>query len=70
MQTEAYGVSRGERKKIEALFGKAKHILVLTRLRLRCLTGARDEFLLPAAVQNLQRLALNSIIPPSRTVIA
>ena len=30
-----------------------------TRLRLRGLTGANDEFLLAATVQNLRRLALD-----------
>ena len=56
MQTEAYEVSAVERKKIETLFGEFKHVLGLTRLRLRGLTGARDEFLLAATVQNLKRL--------------
>jgi hypothetical protein len=46
MQTEAYRVSRSARKKIETLFGEAKHIHSLVRLRLRGLSGARDEFLL------------------------
>ena len=48
MQTEAYRVSRSARKKIETLFGDAKHNLALVRLRLRGLSGARDEFLLTA----------------------
>jgi transposase len=64
MQSEAYGVSSIERKKIERLFGEAKHILSMVRLRLRGLTGARDEFLLTATVQNLKRLAQHSAIPP------
>ncbi len=38
METEAYGISCGERKKIEALFGEAKYILSMVRLRLRGLT--------------------------------
>jgi len=66
MQSDAYGVSCAERKKIERLFGEAKHILALTRLRLRGLTGARDEFLLTATVQNLKRLANLTAIPPPR----
>ncbi len=45
MQTEAYELASTQRKKIESLFGEVKHILALTRLRLRGLTGARDEFL-------------------------
>ena len=60
MQTEAYRVSRSARKKIETLFGDAKHNLALVRLRLRGLSGARDEFLLTAAVQNLKRLAVHA----------
>ncbi len=70
METEAYGVSRGERKKIEALFGEAKHILSMVRLRLRGLTGARDEFLLTATVQNLKRLAKHITRPPPRPMMA
>jgi hypothetical protein len=34
-----------------------KHILKLDRLRLRGLSGARDEVLLTATAQNLRRLA-------------
>jgi transposase len=64
METEAYAVSSGERKKIETLFGEAKHILSMVRLRLRGLTGARDEFLLTATVQNLKRLANHATRPP------
>jgi transposase len=70
METEAYGVSRGERKKIEALFGEAKHILSLIRLRLRGLAGARDEFLLTATVQNLKRLAAHTTRPPPKPMTA
>ncbi|MBB3105468.1 hypothetical protein FHR87_003911 [Azomonas macrocytogenes] len=39
------------------LFAPLKCILRLDRLRLRGLSGARDEFTLAAAVQNLRRLA-------------
>jgi hypothetical protein len=70
MKTEAYGTSRTERKKIERLFGEAKHILSMVRLRLRGLTGARDEFLLTATVQNLKRLAQHSTIPPPQPSVA
>ncbi len=66
METEAYWVSGTERKKIERLFGEVKHILGLTRLRLRGLTGARDEFLLAATIQNLKRLAKLAAIPPPK----
>ena len=56
MQTEAYRVSRVARKKIETLFGEAKHIHSLVRLRLRGLSGARDEFLLTATVQKISQM--------------
>ena len=64
MGTEEYADSQCGRKKIETLFGEAKHILGLNRLRLRGLTGARDEFLLAATVQNLKRLVRHAAIPP------
>ncbi len=70
METEAYGISCGERKKIEALFGEAKSILSMVRLRLRGLTGARDEFLLTATVQNLRRLANHTARPPPQPMMA
>jgi transposase len=70
MGSEAYAVSAGDRKKIETLFGEAKSILSMDRLRLRGLTGARDEFLLTATVQNLKRLARHSAIPPPRPATA
>jgi hypothetical protein len=56
-QTDAYVVSRRERKKVEMLFAHLKRILRLDRLRLRGPRGARDEFLLAATAQNLRKLA-------------
>lgn len=56
-QTDAYVVSRRERKKVEMLFTHLKRILRLDRLRLRGPNGARDEFHLAAAAQNLRKLA-------------
>jgi transposase len=70
METEAYALSSGERKKIEALFGEAKHILSMARLRLRGLTGAHDEFLLTATVQNLKRLANRTAKSPPQPLMA
>ena len=55
--TEGYRVSARQRKMIETGFADMKRNLGLTRLRLRGLTGANDEFLLTATVQNLRRLA-------------
>ena len=70
METEAYALSRSQRKKIERLFAEVKRILALTRLRLRGLTGAKDEFLLTATVQNLKRLAKLAAIPPPQPITA
>ncbi|MGI9451485.1 MAG: transposase [Geminicoccaceae bacterium] len=55
--TPAYRRSRNERKKVEMLFAHLKRIMKLDRLRLRGASGARDEFLLAATVQNLRKLA-------------
>lgn len=56
-KTDAYLVSRRERKKVEMLFAHLKRILKLDRLRLRGPNGAKDEFLLAATAQNLCKLA-------------
>jgi hypothetical protein len=55
--TEAFRQSSRERKKVEMRFAHMKRILKLDRLRLRGLSGARDEVLLTATAQNLKRLA-------------
>lgn len=68
--TEPYRQSAIERKKIETLFGEAKNVLGLTRLRLRGLTGAHDEFLLAATVQNLKRMVARVAIPPPIPIAA
>ena len=67
-KTEAYVVSRRERKKIEMLFAHLKRILKLDRLRLRSPCGARDEFLLAATALNLRKLA--KLIPVSTPIMA
>ncbi len=56
-KTDAYVTSRRQRKKVEMLFAHLKRILKLDRLRLRGPNGAKDEFLLAAAAQNLRKLA-------------
>jgi len=56
-KSDAYKQSRKDRKKVEMLFAHLKRILKLDRLRLRGLSGAKDEFLLAAAAQNLRRMA-------------
>jgi transposase len=55
--TEAFAQSCVERKKVEMRFAHMKRIHRLDRLRLRGLTGAKDEVLLTALAQNLKRLA-------------
>jgi transposase len=67
-KTDAYVVSRRQRKKVEMLFAHLKRILGLGRLRLRGPQGARDEFLLAAAAQNLRKLA--KIIAPAQPMLA
>ena len=62
--TDAYVVSRRERKKVEMLFAHLKRILKLDRLRLRGPNGAKDEFLLAASAQNLRKLAKLIPVPP------
>jgi transposase len=54
--TEAFQQSSRERKKVEMRFAHMKRILKLDRLRLRGLSGAKDEVLLTATAQNLRRL--------------
>ena len=56
-KSDAYLVSRRQRKKVEMLFAHLKRILKLDRLRLRGPNGAKDEFHLAAAAQNLRKLA-------------
>ena len=68
--TEAYDRSRRERKKVEMLFAHLKRHLGFERMRLRGLSGARDEFLLAATVQNLRRLAKLTARPPPALVAA
>ncbi|MDI9850048.1 IS1182 family transposase [Rhodoblastus sp. 17X3] len=67
-KTEAYIVSRRERKKVEMLFAHLKRILRLDRLRLRGPWRARDEFLLAASAQNLRKMA--KLIPAQAPIMA
>jgi len=62
--TEPFETSRRERKKVEMLFAHLKRHMGFERLRLRGLSGANDEFLLAATVQNLRRLARLATKPP------
>jgi hypothetical protein len=65
--TEAFQVSRRERKNVEVRFAHMKRIHRLDLLRLRGLSGAKDEVLLTATAQNLRRLAKLIWRPPQPT---
>ena len=55
-ETPQYKRSARLRKKVEMCFAHLKRNLNFRRLRLRGLSGAKDEFLLAAAAQNLRKL--------------
>jgi len=60
MGTKRFLKSRDERKRVEMRFAHLKIHHGFERMRLRGLSGARDEFHLAAIVQNLKTLALRS----------
>jgi transposase len=63
--TEAFKQSARERRKVEMLFAHLKRNLNFRRLRLRGMTGARDECTLAAVAQNLRKLVrLIGFSPP------
>jgi len=64
MRTRAFIKSRDQRKRVEMRFAHLKVHHRFERMRLRGLSGAHDEFLLAAIVQNLKTLALRSVGPP------
>ena len=64
MRTKAFLKSRDQRKRVEMRFAHLKIYHGFERMRLRGLSGARDEFLLAATVQNLKTLALRILGPP------
>ena len=68
MRTKAFLKSRDERKRVEMRFAHLKIHHSFERMRLRGLTGARDEFHLAAIVQNLKTLALRTLKPPTTSV--
>jgi transposase len=65
MRTKAFLKSRDERKRVEMRFAHLKIHHGFERMRLRGLSGARDEFHLAAIVQNLKTLAIRSLRPPN-----
>ena len=64
IDTKAFLKSRDQRKRVEMRFAHLKTHHGFERMRLRGLSGARDEFHLAAIVQNLKTLALRLIRPP------
>jgi Transposase DDE domain len=70
MKTKAFLKSRDQRKRVEMRFAHLKTHHGFERLRLRGLSGARDEFHLAAIVQNLKTLALRLIRPPPQPACA
>jgi transposase len=65
MGTPEFDRSRDERKKVEMRFAHLKTHHRFERMRLRGLSGARDEFHLAAIAQNLKTLAVNIWKPPN-----
>ena len=70
MRTKAFHKSRDERKRVEMRFAHLKTHHRFERMRLRGLSGARDEFHLAAIVQNLKTLANHVWRPPPHAMTA
>jgi len=67
--TAAFRRSARERRKVEMLFAHLKRHLNFRPLRLRGMTGARDECTLAAIAQNLRKLVkLIGFSPPPLSV--
>jgi Transposase DDE domain len=64
MRTKGFLKSCDERKRAEMRFAHLKTHHGFERIRLRGLSGARDEFYLAAIVQNLKTLANHVWRPP------
>jgi transposase len=70
MATPEFAKSRDERKKVEMRFAHLKTHHRFERMRLRGLSGARDEFHLAAIAQNLKTLANQLWRPPPDARVA
>src|SRR5580704_3456727 len=70
MKTKAFARSRDERKRVEMRFAHLKTHHGFERMRLRGLSGARDEFHLAAIVQNLKTMALRLLSPSTEPAYA
>jgi hypothetical protein len=67
MKTKAFIKSRDQRKRAEMRFAHLKTPYGFERLRLRGLSGARDEFHLAAIAQNLKTAALRLLGRPLKS---
>jgi transposase len=70
MDTPEFELSSDERKKVEMRFAHLKTHHRFERMRLRGLSGARDEFHLAAIAQNLKTLANHTWRPPPDMQVA
>jgi len=70
MDTPEFEQSSDERKKVEMRFAHLKTHHRFERMRLRGLSGARDEFHLAAIAQNLKTLANHTWRPPPDMQVA
>jgi hypothetical protein len=70
MGTPEFAKSRDERKKVEMRFAHLKTYHRFERMRLRGLSGARDEFHLAAIVLNLKTLVSQPWRPPPDAQVA
>ena len=70
MKTKAFLRSRDQRKRVEMRFAHLKTHHGFERMRVRGLSGARDEVHLAAIVQNLKTMALRLLGPPLQTAPA
>src|SRR6195256_2511668 len=68
MRTKAFLRSRDERNRVEMRFAHLKTHHRFEGMRLRGLSGARDEFHLAATIQNLKTLAYHVWRPPDATI--
>jgi hypothetical protein len=65
MGTKRFHKSRDERKRVEMRFAHLKTHHGFERMRLRGLSGVRDEFHLAAIAQNLKTMALRLLGTPT-----
>jgi DDE family transposase len=70
MKTKAFSkIARGK-ETVEMRFAHLKTHHRFERMRLRGLSGARDEFHLAAIVQSLKTMALRLLGPPRKRAVA